>query len=57
LKRLEQPVVFARYEGEGHWWGMFRAPNRIDYWQRVVDWFDGHLRIDFAPPARRPEEK
>ena len=43
LRRLGQEVVLARYEGEGHWQGTWRYPNIVDYWQRVLTWFDEHL--------------
>ena len=44
LRRLGKKAVLARYEGEGHsqvttW----RYPNIVDYWQRVLSWFDEHL--------------
>ena len=44
LRRLGKKAVLARYEGEGHsqvttW----RYPNVVDYWQRVLSWFDEHL--------------
>ena len=44
LRRLGKKAVLARYEGEGHsqvttW----RYPNVVDYWQRVLSWFDAHF--------------
>lgn len=43
LRRLGKEVVFARYRGEDHWPGDWSPANLIDYWTRVVQWFDGHL--------------
>ena len=43
LRRLGRKVTFARYEDEDHWWGAWRLANQIDYWQRVIGWFDEHL--------------
>jgi dipeptidyl aminopeptidase/acylaminoacyl peptidase len=40
LRRLGRTVLYVRYEGEDHSWMTYRMPNRIDYWQRVIDWFD-----------------
>jgi dipeptidyl aminopeptidase/acylaminoacyl peptidase len=45
LRRLGKEVVFAKYEGEGHWEGRWSHANQIDYWNRVIDWFDVHLRL------------
>lgn len=46
LRRLGRTVVLARYEGEGHWWGTWSLPNQLDYWTRVVGWFDARLAPD-----------
>ncbi len=43
LRRLGKEVVYAKYEGEDHWQGTWGRANAIDYWQRVIDWFDRHL--------------
>lgn len=43
LRRLGRNVVLARYEGESHWPGSWSAANQIDYWRRLVDWFDEQL--------------
>ncbi len=43
LRRLGRKVVLARYEGEGHWPGSWSVANQIDYWHRLVGWFDQHL--------------
>ena len=42
LKRLEKQVELIRYFGEGH---VFSKPANIrDSWQRIVVWFDKHLK-------------
>ncbi|HEY2390465.1 MAG TPA: prolyl oligopeptidase family serine peptidase [Candidatus Angelobacter sp.] len=46
LRRLRKEVVYVRYAGEDHWPGGWSPPNVIDYWNRVVQWFDGHLSPD-----------
>ncbi|MFW6078141.1 MAG: S9 family peptidase [Gemmatimonadota bacterium] len=51
LRRLGRDVVLARYEGEGHWPGSWSLANRLDYWRRVVGWFDDRLRLA-APDAQ-----
>lgn len=43
LRHLGRTVVLARYEGEDHWWGDWSLPNQLDYWTRVLEWFDEHL--------------
>jgi len=43
LRRLGKTVVLARYEGERHWWGSWSVANQLDYWNRLVAWFDEHL--------------
>ena len=47
LRRLGKKVVYVRYENEGH--GIEHPSNRIDYWNRVLEWFESHLR----PAAQR----
>lgn len=44
LRRLGKPVAYVRYEGEGHWQGTWGRENVVDYWNRVIDWFDRYLR-------------
>jgi len=44
LRRLEKQVVYAKYEGETHApmdWGY---ANQMDYWNRIIAWFDKHLK-------------
>lgn len=41
LRRLGKKVVYVRYENEGH--GIEHYSNRIDYWNRVIEWFQSYL--------------
>lgn len=41
LKALGVEVEYARYVGEEH--VLFAYANVVDYWTRVIGWFDGHL--------------
>jgi dipeptidyl aminopeptidase/acylaminoacyl peptidase len=43
LRRLGKEAVYARYEGEGHWQGTWGHANAVDYWDRVLRWFDEHI--------------
>jgi dipeptidyl aminopeptidase/acylaminoacyl peptidase len=43
LRRLGKEVLYAKYEGESHFPGVWGYDNQIDYWNRVIDWFDSHL--------------
>ena len=42
LRRLGKEVVFARYEGEGH--SLESYANQLDYVNRMLSWFDEHLK-------------
>jgi dipeptidyl aminopeptidase/acylaminoacyl peptidase len=44
LRRLGKEVEYARYENEEHWQGTWRYANALDYWNRVIAWFDQHLQ-------------
>lgn len=44
LRRLGREVEYARYEGEGHPVTQWGYANRVDYLQRMLNWFDVHLR-------------
>lgn len=48
LRRLGKEVVYAKYEGEDHWQGTWGHANAIDYWKRVIGWFDAHLKTTDA---------
>jgi dipeptidyl aminopeptidase/acylaminoacyl peptidase len=43
LRRLRKEAVYVRYEGEGHWQGTWGHANAVDYWERVLRWFDEHI--------------
>ncbi|MBM3236996.1 S9 family peptidase [Candidatus Poribacteria bacterium] len=45
LRRLDKKVVLACYLGEDHSPGSWRYPNAVDFWQRVLAWFDEHLKF------------
>lgn len=42
LKRLGKDVTYLRYGGEGH--GLAQLPNLKDYWSRVIEFLDQHLK-------------
>lgn len=44
LRRLGKKAVLARYLNEQHWPGTWRYPNAVDFWRRVLAWFDEHLK-------------
>ena len=44
LRRLGKEVVYVKYEGEGHWQGTWGYANVLDYWNRLIDWFDERIR-------------
>ncbi len=44
LRRLGQEVVYAKYERGSHGPAEFAYPDRLDCLQRIVSWFDAHLK-------------
>ncbi|HET6979415.1 MAG TPA: prolyl oligopeptidase family serine peptidase [Pyrinomonadaceae bacterium] len=42
LRRLGKEVEYARYEGEDHAFWFY--PNRVDFCNRVIEWFDRWLK-------------
>lgn len=44
LRRLGKKVVYAKYEGEGHPEVDWRYGNQMDFLQRLIAWFDEHLK-------------
>src|SRR5215470_10703316 len=42
LRRLGKEVTYVRYKGEGHGFG--KLANQIDYLNRLIAWFDEHLK-------------
>ena len=49
LKRLEKEAELVRYFGEGH--VLSKPANIRDSWQRIVSWFDNHLK---SPAKDKP---
>ena len=47
LRRLKKPVVLIQYKGENH--GLAKLPNRKDYAQRMMEFFDHYLKGQPAP--------
>lgn len=52
LRRLEKEVELVEYEGEEHWPGMWTEPAYRDYSNRVIAWFDEHLKKLPTPLGR-----
>jgi dipeptidyl aminopeptidase/acylaminoacyl peptidase len=46
LRRLRRDVEYAKYDGEGHWQGTWSYVNQVDYLNRIINWFDKHLKND-----------
>ncbi len=42
LRRLGKEVEYAKYEGESH--GFDHYANKLDYCNRMIRWFDSHLK-------------
>ncbi|HMQ00657.1 MAG TPA: prolyl oligopeptidase family serine peptidase, partial [Cyclobacteriaceae bacterium] len=47
LRRLKKPVIMVQYKGENH--GLSKLENRKDYAQRMMEFFDHHLKGEAAP--------
>ena len=45
LRRLGKQVAYAKYEGELHAPSEWGYANQIDYWKRIIVWFDRYLKI------------
>ncbi len=43
LRRLGKEVDYLKYRGEGHSPSAWQYANQVDFWNRVIAWFDGHL--------------
>jgi dipeptidyl aminopeptidase/acylaminoacyl peptidase len=50
LRRLGKKVVYVQYENEGH--GIEHPDNRIDHWNRILEWFASHLTASQQQSAR-----
>lgn len=44
LRRLGQKVAYAKYEREGHVPVRWGYANQLDYCQRMISWYDEHLK-------------
>jgi len=44
LRRLSREVVYAKYVGETHAQNAWSRPNVLDFWRRVIEWLDKHLK-------------
>ena len=49
LRRLSKPAALAIYHGEDHAQRDWCRPNVIDFWQRVLGWFDRHMTKNNGP--------
>jgi dipeptidyl aminopeptidase/acylaminoacyl peptidase len=45
LRRLGKKVVYARYGGEAHNEISWGYANQVDYVNRIINWFDSHLKV------------
>jgi len=43
MRRLGKETVYLKYAGEGHSPSYWSYANRIDFCNRVIAWFEGHL--------------
>lgn len=50
LRRLGKKVVYVEYDNEGH--GVEHPSNRIDHWNRMLEWFASHLSAPQQQSAR-----
>ncbi len=54
LRRLGKEVVYARYAAETHAPTSWIYANQLDFWTRVITWFDDHLKkSEDKKPARK----
>ena len=53
LRRLNKEAEYARYEGEDH--GFWFYPNRVDYCNRVIAWFDRWLKPAEPEISKSPQ--
>ena len=54
LTRLGKRAEYAKYENEGHFPELWSFTHRVDYYTRVVNWFQIHLKD--AEPVNQPVE-
>ena len=53
LRRLNKEAEYARYEGEDH--GFWFYPNRVDYCNRLISWFDRWLKPTETEISKTPQ--
>ncbi len=44
LAHLEKEVVLLKYKEADHWHGFWSNEKLVDYWERVLNWFDEYLK-------------
>jgi dipeptidyl aminopeptidase/acylaminoacyl peptidase len=54
LRRLGKEAVYAKYEKESHSPQTWRYANQLDYCNRVIAWFDRHLKGDGPQQGSSP---
>ena len=54
LRRLGKRTTLVRYPQEGH--AHWSYPTLLDYWQRVIEWFDEHLAEPRMVQAEQKDE-
>ena len=46
LRRLGNEVDYAKYQCENHYAGVWSYANQLDYAERMIDWFQRHLKAE-----------
>jgi len=54
LRRLGKEVEYAKYVGEGHSPPLWSYANQLDFCNRMIDWFDKHLKAASPPKNSLP---
>lgn len=55
LRRLGKEVEYAKYDGEGHSPLSWSYPNQVDFSNRMIVWFDDHLKKSGDQAAEKPK--
>jgi dipeptidyl aminopeptidase/acylaminoacyl peptidase len=55
LRRLGKEVEYAKYKGEGHSPLYWSYANQVDFCNRMIAWFDDHLKKPEDQPAEKPK--
>jgi dipeptidyl aminopeptidase/acylaminoacyl peptidase len=56
LRRLGKEVEYAKYMGEEHSPAYWSYANQVDFCQRMIAWFDVHLKPQAQPKPQVPRE-